>query len=136
MTKELRIGMIGYGFMGRAHSNAYCRVNNFFDLEYRPVLKAVCARNEENAKAFAEKWEGIYQHKCLVCKRLFFQKGKRVYVCRDCKVVPKPFLEWEELPGFDSVWICGYCGSLIDRYAAPKHLCKEKRETKEKEVAR
>jgi predicted dehydrogenase len=48
--------MIGYGFMGRAHSNAYCTVNNFFDLEYRPVLKAVCARDEKNAKAFASQW--------------------------------------------------------------------------------
>src|SRR6185369_10218185 len=56
MTKALNIGMIGYGFMGRAHSNAYRRVNNFFDLEYRPVLKAVCARDEKKAKAFAEKW--------------------------------------------------------------------------------
>ncbi|MCH8044971.1 MAG: Gfo/Idh/MocA family oxidoreductase, partial [Planctomycetes bacterium] len=56
MTKDLRIGMIGYGFMGRAHSNAYRRVNNFFDLEIRPVLKAVCARNAEKARAFAETW--------------------------------------------------------------------------------
>jgi len=56
MTRPLNIGMIGYGFMGKAHSNAYRRVNNFFDLEYRPVLKAVCARNEENAQAFAETW--------------------------------------------------------------------------------
>ncbi|MCA9213602.1 MAG: Gfo/Idh/MocA family oxidoreductase, partial [Planctomycetales bacterium] len=54
--KPLNIGMIGYGFMGRAHSNAYCTVNNFFDLEYRPVLKAVCARNAEKAKAFADNW--------------------------------------------------------------------------------
>jgi predicted dehydrogenase len=56
MSKEFNIGMIGYGFMGRAHSNAYRKVNNFFDLEYRPVLKAVCARDEKKAKAFAEKW--------------------------------------------------------------------------------
>ena len=56
MTKPLNIGMIGYGFMGRAHSNAYRRVNNFFDLAYRPVLKAVCARHEEKAKAFADTW--------------------------------------------------------------------------------
>jgi len=56
MSKPLNIGMIGYGFMGRAHSNAYRKVNNFFDLEYRPVLKAICARDEKNAKAFAEKW--------------------------------------------------------------------------------
>lgn len=54
--KPLNIGMIGYGFMGRAHSNAYCTVNNFFDLEYRPVLKAVCARNAENAQKFADNW--------------------------------------------------------------------------------
>jgi predicted dehydrogenase len=56
MSKPLNIGMIGYGFMGRAHSNAYLRVNNFFDLEYRPVLKAVCARDEAKAKVFAAKW--------------------------------------------------------------------------------
>jgi predicted dehydrogenase len=48
--------MIGYGFMGRAHSNACRRVNDFFDLEYRPVLAAACGRNEANIKAFAENW--------------------------------------------------------------------------------
>jgi predicted dehydrogenase len=56
MTKPLNIGMIGYGFMGRAHSNAYAKVNHFFDLKYRPVLKAVCARNADNARAFAAQW--------------------------------------------------------------------------------
>jgi predicted dehydrogenase len=56
MTKPLNIGMIGYGFMGRAHSNAYRKVNNFFDLEYRPVLKAVCARDKDKAQAFADTW--------------------------------------------------------------------------------
>ncbi|HZZ28698.1 MAG TPA: Gfo/Idh/MocA family oxidoreductase [Pirellulales bacterium] len=56
MTKPLNLGMIGYGFMGRAHSNAYRKVNNFFDLEYRPMLKAVCARNEKKARTFAEQW--------------------------------------------------------------------------------
>ena len=54
--KNLNIGLVGYGFMGRTHSNAYRKVNHFFDLRYRPRLKAVCGRNEENAKAFAEKW--------------------------------------------------------------------------------
>jgi predicted dehydrogenase len=56
MTKTLNVGLIGYGFMARAHSNAYCRVNNFFDLEYRPVLKAVCARDEAKLKVFANTW--------------------------------------------------------------------------------
>jgi predicted dehydrogenase len=55
--KPLNIGLVGYGFMGRTHSNAYKRVNDFFDLEYRPVLKAVCGRTEEGAKAFADKWQ-------------------------------------------------------------------------------
>jgi predicted dehydrogenase len=54
--KPLNIGLIGYGFMGRTHSNAYKRVNDFFDVGYRPVLKAVCGRVAENTKAFAEKW--------------------------------------------------------------------------------
>jgi predicted dehydrogenase len=30
--RPLNIGMVGYGFMGRAHSNAYRKVGNFFDL--------------------------------------------------------------------------------------------------------
>ncbi|MDG2382659.1 MAG: Gfo/Idh/MocA family oxidoreductase [Pirellulaceae bacterium] len=54
--KPLNIGMIGYGFMGRAHSNAYASVGNFFDLEYEPVLKSICARNQEKAQAFADNW--------------------------------------------------------------------------------
>jgi len=56
MTKPLNIGLIGYGFMGRTHSNAYRQVSKFFDLEYQPVLKACCARNEEKIKEFAENW--------------------------------------------------------------------------------
>ncbi|HQG49566.1 MAG TPA: Gfo/Idh/MocA family oxidoreductase, partial [Sedimentisphaerales bacterium] len=56
MTKPLNIGMIGYGFMGRAHSNAYAKVNHFFDLPYRPVLKAACARDQGKIKAFADQW--------------------------------------------------------------------------------
>src|SRR5438034_9975522 len=55
MTKPLNVGMIGYGFMGRAHSNAYRKVGNFFDLPYRVVLKAACARSADKAKAFADK---------------------------------------------------------------------------------
>src|SRR5438067_3714135 len=56
MTKPLNVGMIGYGFMGRAHSNGYRKVNNFFDLDYRPVLKAACARDQGKIQQFADKW--------------------------------------------------------------------------------
>ena len=53
---SLNVGLIGYGFMGRAHANAYRKVSNFFDLEYRPVLKAACARDATKIKAFADRW--------------------------------------------------------------------------------
>ncbi|MHC4543560.1 MAG: Gfo/Idh/MocA family protein [Planctomycetota bacterium] len=56
MTKKLNVGLIGYGFMGRTHSNAYNKVKNFFDVPYDPVLQVVCGLVEEEAKAFAEKW--------------------------------------------------------------------------------
>jgi predicted dehydrogenase len=42
--------------MGRAHSNAYAQVNHFFDLDYRPVLKAVCGRERAKVAVFVEKW--------------------------------------------------------------------------------
>jgi predicted dehydrogenase len=54
--KKLNLGMIGYGFMGRAHSNGFRRVNNFFDLDYQVVMKAACGRNENAVKEFASKW--------------------------------------------------------------------------------
>ena len=55
--KELRIGLIGCGFMGRTHSNGYKRVGDFFpELEYRPVLKAVCSRSKDKVQAFAGQW--------------------------------------------------------------------------------
>ena len=38
-VKELNIGIVGYGFMGRTHSNAYLQAPRFFKLGYRPVLK-------------------------------------------------------------------------------------------------
>jgi predicted dehydrogenase len=57
MSKPLNIGMIGYGFMGRAHSNAYHKVSHFFpELKHRPVLKAACARSTDKIKAFADQW--------------------------------------------------------------------------------
>jgi myo-inositol 2-dehydrogenase/D-chiro-inositol 1-dehydrogenase len=54
--KHLNIGLVGYGFMGRAHSNAYLQAPRFFDLPWTPVLKAVAARNEARVKAFAANW--------------------------------------------------------------------------------
>jgi predicted dehydrogenase len=54
--KTLNIGLVGYGFMGRTHSNAFCQAPHFFQLPVKPVLKAICARNAERAQAFAANW--------------------------------------------------------------------------------
>ena len=54
--RKLNIGMVGYGFMGRTHSNAFRQVNRFFDVPFEPVLKRLCARNAARAEAFASNW--------------------------------------------------------------------------------
>ena len=54
--KKINVGMVGYGFMGRTHSNAFLKVSNIFDLPFQPVLKTICARNEDRVKAFASNW--------------------------------------------------------------------------------
>ncbi len=54
--KKINVGVVGYGFMGRTHSNAFGKVNQFFKLDFQPILKAVCGRNAGNVKAFAENW--------------------------------------------------------------------------------
>jgi predicted dehydrogenase len=56
IKKHLNIGLVGYGFMGRTHSNAFLQASRFFDLPYQPVLKAVCARDPERVKSFAANW--------------------------------------------------------------------------------
>jgi predicted dehydrogenase len=56
MTKPLNVGLIGCGFMGRTHSNAYSKAPHFFDLPYKPVLKKVCGLDADQAKAFAQRW--------------------------------------------------------------------------------
>jgi len=56
MAKSLNIGLIGYGFMGRTHSNGYAQAPHFFNLGRKPVLKAACGRDKDKLKAFAEQW--------------------------------------------------------------------------------
>lgn len=57
MAKEkLRIGMVGYGFMGRTHSNAFTQAPKFFDLAREPELTAVAARSKDRAEEFAANW--------------------------------------------------------------------------------
>src|SRR5215471_5586649 len=56
---ELRIGMVGYAFMGAAHSQAWRTVNRVFDLPLRVRMAAICGRNAANVAAAADRlgWE-------------------------------------------------------------------------------
>lgn len=57
--KELNVAMIGYKFMGKAHSNAWRQVAHFFESPIRPTMKVVCGRDEEGVKRAARTlgWE-------------------------------------------------------------------------------
>ncbi len=54
--KTLNVGLIGQGFMGKAHSNAYCQVGHFFDSGYRIRQKVICGRNAESLAKIANTW--------------------------------------------------------------------------------
>jgi len=55
-AKPLRVGMVGYAFMGAAHSHAWRTAPRFFDLPRTPELTAVAGRNPDGVKAAAEKY--------------------------------------------------------------------------------
>ena len=57
---NITIGLIGYQFMGKAHSNAYRQANRFFDLPRQIRMKTICGRNAAGVSAAAQKlgWEG------------------------------------------------------------------------------
>jgi len=70
MNKKINVGMIGYKFMGKAHSHAYRDVTMFFKTENVPVMKVICGRTEsalaEAAKRFGwesyeTSWEKVIQ---------------------------------------------------------------------------
>ena len=54
--KPLNIALIGYQFMGKAHSNAYRQVARFFDLDVEPVMKVLVGRDEAKVRAASEKF--------------------------------------------------------------------------------
>ncbi|HUK82441.1 MAG TPA: Gfo/Idh/MocA family oxidoreductase [Verrucomicrobiae bacterium] len=56
MARTLNVGMIGYKFMGRAHSNAWLKADKFFDLKARPVMKVICGRDKAGVAGTAYRW--------------------------------------------------------------------------------
>jgi predicted dehydrogenase len=58
-SKKINVGMVGYKFMGKAHSHAYKDIGMFFEPGADVVMKAICGRDEAGVKAAADKfgWE-------------------------------------------------------------------------------
>lgn len=54
--KRLRIATIGQGFMGKAHSNAYCQAGHFFDLPFDLELALLCGRDQAGLDRMAARW--------------------------------------------------------------------------------
>jgi predicted dehydrogenase len=58
---DVNIAILGYKFMGRAHSNAYRQVSHFFPGKLTPRMKVICGRDREAAEAAARQlgWEEV-----------------------------------------------------------------------------
>ena len=53
---EIRIGIVGGGYMGKAHAAAYAAVGAVFETNLRPVLEMVCATSEASAQRYRERF--------------------------------------------------------------------------------
>jgi predicted dehydrogenase len=57
-VNEVRVGLVGYNFMGRAHSNAYRQVPFYFpEVKAKPVMKVLCGRTKDKLAAFAKQFQ-------------------------------------------------------------------------------
>jgi predicted dehydrogenase len=54
--KKLNVAIIGTGFMGKAHSNAWGQAPKFFKLGIKPVMKVACDTETECTSTFANNW--------------------------------------------------------------------------------
>jgi predicted dehydrogenase len=54
---ELRVALLGQGFMGKAHSNAFAQVGHFYDTPFRIRRRLLCGRDADSLKAMAARWE-------------------------------------------------------------------------------
>ncbi|ULO05084.1 Gfo/Idh/MocA family oxidoreductase [Paenibacillus sp. 19GGS1-52] len=69
--KQLRIGMIGYKFMGKAHSNAYRSLPMFFPKALKPEMSVICGRNAEDLDKAREQFgwaESVTDWKDLISR--------------------------------------------------------------------
>ncbi len=55
-SPALGVALIGYGFMGAAHSHAWRNVHRIFPLPHRPEMRVICGRNPDAVRAAADRW--------------------------------------------------------------------------------
>lgn len=56
MSQTINVALIGKGFMGRVHSNAWSQVQKFFNIPSKIVMHTVCGTIKEDTYAFAKRW--------------------------------------------------------------------------------
>jgi predicted dehydrogenase len=56
MSRQIRVALLGTKFMGRAHSNAFARVSQFFEPKAQPVMAVVCGRDRAGTEALAKRF--------------------------------------------------------------------------------
>ena len=56
MASDIGVALIGYAFMGKAHSNAYRQVTRFFSPRRRPRLRVICGRDAANVQSAAAQY--------------------------------------------------------------------------------
>jgi predicted dehydrogenase len=54
--RELRVALLGQGFMGKAHSNAFAQVGHFYDTPFRIRRTLLCGRDAESLQTMASRW--------------------------------------------------------------------------------
>lgn len=54
--RELRVALLGQGFMGKAHSNALRQVSHFFDIPFRIRCSLLCGRDQASLDRMAARW--------------------------------------------------------------------------------
>src|SRR5271156_6493346 len=53
---KLNIAMIGAGFIGKVHSNAFRQVGHFFDVPYEVQCQVICGRDRAKLETAASRW--------------------------------------------------------------------------------
>ena len=77
MAKTLRVGMIGYGFMGKAHSNAWRQAPHFFPLKAKVEMHTISGRDRTREGSQEGAHDDADQHfQAIVAMAAYPRRGK------------------------------------------------------------